>query len=152
MVRNGSSKKPVDFEHQRITVDVKNREKWNSEVEAIHQKSSVLIPFRDTPFVVEVSRNHLWKGADTKVSPQSWLGIQFFGLHWDDALNYTKPYESRKYWGDNQCDIWDGPEGTAERRFEGFICHILEVMAALEGANINDGEKGIGRPDTSHKG
>ncbi|OAA39669.1 hypothetical protein NOR_06089 [Metarhizium rileyi] len=130
-------KSPADFEHRCVEMRVENPEMWSGTIDEMRTKSSALIPFHDTPFVIEISRNHAWKGLNTKVSPFAWIGVRLLGRQWEDNLNYKKPHELNKDWGLHQSDIWAGSEATAEGQFAGFVCHVLEVLSVLEGVNIS---------------
>ncbi|KAH0596451.1 hypothetical protein MHUMG1_05568 [Metarhizium humberi] len=133
----GPPKNPADLEHRCVNINVKNPDKWIGKLSEIGTKSSALIPFRDTPFVVEISRNFAWRDVNTKEALHSWTGIQILGRHWEDSLNYKSMHESKKDWGPHQSHIWAGSGETAEDQFAGFVCHVLEILSALEVANVD---------------
>ncbi|KHN98559.1 uncharacterized protein MAM_03683 [Metarhizium album ARSEF 1941] len=129
---------PRDLDHRCLNINVKGPAKWTGKLGEVRTKLSALIPFRDTPFVIEISRNHIWRDVNTNEALHSWTEIQMLGRHWEDSLNYKKKHESKKDWGLHQCNIWAGSEMTAEDQFAGFICHVLEVLSALEGSDVDD--------------
>ncbi|GAB0134888.1 hypothetical protein EsDP_00003242 [Epichloe bromicola] len=122
------------FLQKPINIRINNPQLWKGKVDDIQVCTNVAIPFRDTPYVMEVSINRLWKGVDTQTSPQSWQSLGFYGVHWAAELNCTNANGTRKDWGANQRDVWRGSAPSAEGQFKEFICYVLEGLSALEGA------------------
>ena len=98
-------------------------------------KTSILVPFKDTPFIVEISVTQAWSGLETNTDPETWWGLEFYGQHWDEAMNHVNPGERRKDWGPELQDIWLGHGPGLEERFMEFLEHILELQSALVGTN-----------------
>lgn len=96
-------------------------------------QTTAIIPYLDTPWVIEVSATRAWKGANTSAQPEVYWGIQVHGAHWDGAINQVAVGERRKDWGEGFEYIWPGT-GTWEDRFGSFLESILEIQEALEGS------------------
>lgn len=103
------------------------------QVDQVHLKSSVGIRFRDSCYEVEVSKNSVWQGINTQDGPQISFSIGLRGIHWAGEVNNTRSNDHKKYWGLNQRDLWRGSAPTAEGQFREFLCHVLEVLSAIEG-------------------
>jgi hypothetical protein len=131
VVHKKEKKIPEGLENWRGDVRIPKLDKWIGRLGQRRQQSSMLIPFRDTSFLIEISRNRAWAGANNDESP-TWVGIRVFGCHWEESLNYQKPYESKKDWGANHNHVWGGSEATAEDNFKGFVRYVLEILDALE--------------------
>ncbi|POR35404.1 Uncharacterized protein TPAR_04429 [Tolypocladium paradoxum] len=100
-------------------------------------KTSTLVPFKDTPFIVEISVTQAWSGLKTNTTPETWWGVEFYGQHWDEAINHVSPGERRKDWGPGLQDIWLGRSPSLEERFMEFLEHVLEIQSALGGADFS---------------
>lgn len=107
-------------------------------VDETRLKRAIVIPFRDTPFAVEVSINHSWEGLSTGQPASTWWCISMYGVHWEEAINQVSPGDSKKSWGEGQQEVWRGSTDDAEEGFEEFIRHILEILSALE--SVDKGE------------
>ncbi|KAM4059362.1 hypothetical protein HRG_007780 [Hirsutella rhossiliensis] len=105
------------------------------EVEETILKTSVLLPFRDTPFLVEISVSQAWPQMMTHREPETWWGIEFYGKHWSEAINNVSPGERRKYWGEGLRNIWPGGDASLEDRFLEFLQHVVKIQAALGGVD-----------------
>ncbi|KAK2609011.1 hypothetical protein QQS21_002381 [Conoideocrella luteorostrata] len=127
---------PEDFLRKTPTVHLGSGTTWIDKIESIQVKASVSIPFRDTPYVIEISTHREWQGASTRGEPQSWLSLGVYGVHWDAELNSTKANDTKKDWGYEQSDIWRGSADTATGQFEEFVCYVLEVLSALEDVKV----------------
>lgn len=95
----------------------------------IRLQTSAVIPFRDTPWSIEINATQTWKGPDTKTAPEVYWGVQVYGAHWDEALNYRSD-SRRKDWGEELKYIWLGKKSW-EERFGAFVESVLEIQAAL---------------------
>ncbi|PNY23407.1 Uncharacterized protein TCAP_06651 [Tolypocladium capitatum] len=100
-------------------------------------KTSILVPFKDTPFIVEISVTQAWSGLKTSTTPETWWGVEFYGQHWDEAINHVCPGERRKDWGPGLQDIWLGYSPSLEERFMEFLDHVLEIQSTLGGADFS---------------
>ncbi|KAG5926492.1 hypothetical protein E4U42_003266 [Claviceps africana] len=115
-------------------VEIKDSHLFKGEVDQILLQSAVAIPFRDTPYVMDVSLYRVWKGVDTRAHPhQKWLSLVFHGVHWAAELNSVNANNTRKDWGVDQRHVWRGSAQTAEGQFEEFVSHVLEGLSALDG-------------------
>lgn len=121
------------FLQKPMSIKIKDPQLWRGKVDKILLRSTVAIPFRDTPYVMGVSSNRVWQGVDTHADPQSWQSLAFYGVHWAAELNSTNATGTRKDWGVHQKDVWRGSAETAEGQFEEFIRYVLEGLLALDG-------------------
>lgn len=109
-----------------------------AEVGRTSLKSSVIIPYKTTPYVIEVSVTKTWERACTLDKPETTWGVELYASHWDESINHVCGGERRKDWGQGLKNIWPGDEPSLEPRFEGFLRTILEVQALLEGAQSSN--------------
>lgn len=97
-------------------------------------QKTACIPYKDTTWVVEVSVTQVWQGAGTMEVPTTHWGIQVYGPHWEESINYTRVGELRKDWGVDLVDVW--PETadaqSLEDRLGAFVQSVLEIQTALE--------------------
>lgn len=100
-------------------------------------KTSILVPFKDTPFIIEISVTQAWSGLKTNTVPETWWGVEYYGQHWDEAMNHVSPGERRKDWGPGLQDIWLGRSPRLEERFMEFLEHVLEIQSALGAADLS---------------
>ncbi|KAG6033299.1 hypothetical protein E4U41_006947 [Claviceps citrina] len=122
------------FLQNPVNIEIKDPQLWTRKVDRILLRSTVAIPFRDTPYVMDVSLNRVWQGVDTQAYPhQSWQSLGFHGVHWAAELNSVNATDTRRVWGAHQRDVWRGSAKTAEGQFKEFICYVLEAMSALDG-------------------
>ncbi|KAF7551713.1 hypothetical protein G7046_g7645 [Stylonectria norvegica] len=105
-----------------------------SRVSQTRLRSSVKITFKDTPYILEVSVTKVWNGGRTTTEPEVSWGIEFYGVHWDEGINYVSAGERRKDWGEGLVNIWSGSDPSLGVRFGDFIRTVLQVQAVLNGA------------------
>ncbi|KAJ6445563.1 Alternative oxidase [Purpureocillium lavendulum] len=103
----------------------------DSRVDGTTLKSSIIVPFRNTPFAIEVGITQKWAGMKTVSTPDTWWGLEFHCPGWDEGINNVNPGERRKDWGTDLERIWPGTEQSLEDRFTSFLEHIVEIQAAL---------------------
>lgn len=103
----------------------------SAKVDETMLKTSVAVPFRNTPYLVEVAVTQVWTGMKTASEADTWWGIEFYGQGWDEAVNTIKPDERRKNWGKGFEAVWPGG-GAWESRFMEFIEHVLAIQSAVE--------------------
>ncbi|KAG5980030.1 hypothetical protein E4U55_004463 [Claviceps digitariae] len=122
------------FLQNPVNIGIKNPQRWTDKVDQILLKSTVSIPFRDTPYVMDISVHRLWEGVDTHAYPhQSWQSVGFHGIHWAAELGMVNKTGTRKDWGVHQRHVWRGSANTAEGQFEEFVSYVLEGLSALDG-------------------
>lgn len=95
-------------------------------------KTSVIVPWKATSYLVEVSVTSVWRGLDVRVKPRVHWSVQMYGSHWESAINRTKAGQRRKDWGDGLSDVWCGEAASLEHRFGDFVKEVMEVQAMLE--------------------
>lgn len=92
-------------------------------VDEMTLKTSVVVPFKDTPFV-EVSVTQAWSQAKTNTKPDTWWGLEFYGMHWDEAINHVNPGDRGKDWGAGLGNMAGGGRGLeAEVHGLSGACH-----------------------------
>ncbi|KAG5930592.1 hypothetical protein E4U53_002209 [Claviceps sorghi] len=122
------------FLQNPISLEIQDSHLFKDEVDEILLKSTVAIPFRDTPYVMDVSIHRVWKGVDTRAHPdQKWLSLAFHGVHWAADLNLLNAANTRKDWGLHQMLVWRGSAQSAEGQFGQFVSYVLEALSALDG-------------------
>lgn len=109
----------------------------NDKVEETVLETSILMPFRDTRFVVQVSISQAWSRMKTDTVPETWWTLEFYGRHWGEALNHVSPGERRKDWGEELGHIWPGGDATLEDRFGEFLQHVIMIQSALDRVDWN---------------
>ncbi|KAK5987674.1 hypothetical protein PT974_11806 [Cladobotryum mycophilum] len=116
---------------------------WDSKVSETQLKTSATIPFKNTPYVVDISITQKWKGLRPPMEPETGWGIEIYGVHWDEAVNHVIPGERKKNWGRDMEHIWEGKgkEGV-KTAFKGFIKTILEVQSVLDDMDLTEGRIG----------
>ena len=119
---------------QSPVLRVQRPEKARDLVDHTTVSVSTAIPFKDTPFVVQMSTVYTWQGLNVTVEPQVSYTTKLYGIHWEEALNYVPSGEVKKRWGDRQELIWPDFGSTAEDNFAEFLLYALEVLTALEDA------------------
>ena len=122
-----------------LTIPNVGFEKFDSSgsvVQTVFLKSSVVIPFKDTPYLVEISRISTYKdGKTTKKPALSWC-IEVYGAHWDDAINCVNATDGeRKDWGEDLRIMWPGRYKTLEERFGAFLKAVLDIQSFLDAFN-----------------
>ncbi|UNI15239.1 hypothetical protein JDV02_001791 [Purpureocillium takamizusanense] len=99
-------------------------------------KTSIIVPFRGTPFDIEVSVTKQWQGLRTVSNAETWWGLEFYCRGWDEAINNVSPGQSRKDWGAELERIWPGADQSLEERFTAFLEYIVEIQSALDDVNF----------------
>ncbi|KYK55954.1 hypothetical protein DCS_07919 [Drechmeria coniospora] len=103
----------------------------SNQVKETMLKVSILVPFQDTPYIVEISTTQAWAGMKTSTEPRTWWGMEFYGRNWDESINYMSPGNRKKDWGSGLQTIWPGDAPGLEPRFMSFLEHILQVQSAV---------------------
>lgn len=108
----------------------------DNEISEVRLKSSVIISYLPTAYVIEVSTTRTWKGVRTSSQPEIGWGIEVYAVHWDESINYAGTGERRKDWGEELSIMWPEPESSSlKERFRKFMRHVLEIQALLEGVS-----------------
>ncbi|KAH7136603.1 hypothetical protein EDB81DRAFT_886707 [Dactylonectria macrodidyma] len=97
-------------------------------------KSSATIPYKSTPYVIEVSVTKAWQGSCTTDEPETTWGIEVYAAHWDESIMHTSGDDHRKDWGQGLKNMWPGDQPALEARFEEFLDAVLEIQALLQRA------------------
>lgn len=97
-------------------------------------KSSAIIPYKNTPYVIEVNVTKVWKGTCMADTPEITWGVEFYAAHWDESIMHISGGDHRKDWGQGLKHMWPGDEPCLESRFGEFLGTILEIQALLDGA------------------
>lgn len=108
----------------------------NAGVEEVVVTSSVMIPVRDDPYVVEISVSQSWRGLQTASPPSKSWQIEFYGIQWDEILNYPSGSDRQKAWGEDLSKIWPGSSHGLEGGLRVFLHKVLDVHAALDACNV----------------
>lgn len=109
-----------------------NGQSAGGQIDRTTLKTSIIVPFRNTPFVIEVSITQQWQGMKTVSEADTWWGLEFYCRGWDETINNVSPGERRKDWGPKLERIWPGIDQSLEERFTAFLEYIVEIQAALD--------------------
>ncbi|KAF4974506.1 hypothetical protein FZEAL_8602 [Fusarium zealandicum] len=107
----------------------------DNEISQIRVKSSARVPYRETPYAIEVNVTKTLKGSHTRGEPEITWGVELYAPHWDESVNHASG--GRKNWGKKMENIWwdEGPD--VKSRLGGFFGTILEVQALLNRAGLD---------------
>ena len=105
---------------------------FGKDVFETHIRTSVIVPWKSSPYLIEVGITTVWHGVDVRTKSRVFWDMQLYGNHWESAVNRTQAGMRRKDWGEDMCDVWPGSGESLERRLENFTKEILEVQAMLE--------------------
>ncbi|KJZ79089.1 hypothetical protein HIM_01240 [Hirsutella minnesotensis 3608] len=95
-------------------------------------RTSVVIPFKSTPFVIEVSIFRTWPGMKTDLAPKTWWSVEFYGLSWDATMIDVTLNERGRNWAEELRFMWPGSEDDdVEERFSRFLDYIIQIQIAL---------------------
>ncbi|PHH63706.1 hypothetical protein CDD81_5578 [Ophiocordyceps australis] len=97
-------------------------------------ETSVLIPVRDTSYMIEVNLVQLWRGKQTgPAATETFWTMELYGGHWDEAINQSKRDDDDEGDKDQELtDIWpEGGDGLQDR-FTQFAQQVVALQALLE--------------------
>ncbi|PHH75131.1 hypothetical protein CDD82_4559 [Ophiocordyceps australis] len=96
-------------------------------------KTSVLIPLRDTPYIIEVNLVQLWRGTQTgPAATETFWTMELYGGHWDEAINQSNPHGDGDSDKDQELkDIWTEGGDSLQDRFTQFAQHVVALQALL---------------------
>ncbi|PHH80264.1 hypothetical protein CDD80_2287 [Ophiocordyceps camponoti-rufipedis] len=109
----------------------------SDQIEETVLKTSVLLPFKSTRYVVEVSISHTWARMETEAVPQMRWGIEFYGLHWEETLEGSGPQGQRDDWGAVVRTLWPSSGEGVEAGFLNFLEDIAEIQSALAALSLD---------------
>lgn len=109
-----------------------------NEVTKICMRRTATIPYKDTPYMLEINVTKTWEGNRVSSAPEVTWGIELFGAHWEESLNHIGRDQRKKDWGAGLENIWHGSEDL-DTRFGQFLKTVLEVQALLEGSGPHEG-------------
>jgi hypothetical protein len=95
-------------------------------------RTSAVVPWKATPYLVEIGITTIWNGVNLGLKPHIHWDVQFYGSHWESAVNRSRSDMRRKDWGVDLCDVWVGEAKSLEGRLEGFVKEILDLQIMLE--------------------
>lgn len=116
----------------RLSIKPSRSKQDFSVVKESRLRTSAIIPFKNSSHAVEISVMHTWKNCQTSLEPETNWGIEFYGVHWDEAINRVSGAERRKDWGEEAINIWPGASPRLEERFREFLQEVLELHSALD--------------------
>jgi hypothetical protein len=91
---------------------------WNSNICQTRLKTSFIAEFQDSPYVLEISISQVWEALKTRAPEEKIIWqMEFYGKHWDSALNQVNPVDQRKDFGEGLKNIWVGSDPDLEKRF-----------------------------------
>ncbi|KAK0383324.1 hypothetical protein NLU13_9237 [Sarocladium strictum] len=106
--------------------------KFGNKVTETRLRTSAIVPWKTTPYLVEIGVTTVWKGINLGIQPRVFWDVQVYGNHWESAVNRVRSDIRRKDWGPDMCDVWTGEEKTMTGRMEGFVKEMLGIQAVLE--------------------
>lgn len=105
---------------------------FGNKVTETRLRTSAIVPWKTTPYLVEIGVTTVWKGINLGIQPRVFWDVQVYGNHWESAVNRVRSDIRRKDWGPDMCDVWTGEEKTMTGRMEGFVKEMLGIQAVLE--------------------
>ncbi|KAH7326713.1 hypothetical protein B0I35DRAFT_142410 [Stachybotrys elegans] len=100
-------------------------------------KMSAIIPFTDPRYAVQISVTRAWDGLK-QGNPRVTWGIEFYGSHWEEAINQVSNEDGRKDWGPGFKSLWPGHEEDLAQRIMRFAQYIVDVQKVFEGLDLQD--------------
>lgn len=102
-----------------------------SKITETRLQCSTDLPLSGGQYTSEIRVTKTWKGYDINAAPEVTWGFQFYGLHWDEAINAVSADGRRKDWGPELEHVWPG-EGDLEARFGEFLDEVLRLQQNLD--------------------
>jgi hypothetical protein len=100
----------------------------------IRARSWVIIPFKESDYVLRIYITKSLKGPRTSEEPEVTWGIELYAPHWEESVNHASG--GRKDWGKGLENIWmEGDD--LKSRLGCFMRTILEVQALLNKAHAD---------------
>ncbi|KAL7924989.1 hypothetical protein ACQKWADRAFT_284728 [Trichoderma austrokoningii] len=108
---------------------------WKYDIMRTRLKTSFIAEFQDTPYVLEISMSQEWEGLRTRAPEENIIWqMEFYGKHWDSAMNQVNPVDQRKDFGEGLKHIWVGSDPDLEVRFANFLQVLLKLQHQLYAA------------------
>ncbi|KAM0259541.1 hypothetical protein ACHAQJ_003267 [Trichoderma viride] len=112
---------------------VKKPAQWKYRVSQTRLKTSFIAEFRDSPYMLEISITQEWEGLRTDTTPEETIWqVEFYGKHWDSAMNQINPVDQRKDWGEGLKNVWIGTDPDLMERFSNFLRVLVQVQRQLD--------------------
>ncbi|RDA85976.1 hypothetical protein CP532_4875 [Ophiocordyceps camponoti-leonardi (nom. inval.)] len=109
----------------------------SDEVESTVLKTSVILPFRTTKFVIEVSVSQSWSCMETESEPDTRWGVELYGLHWEETLEGISCREQRDDWNAVMRSLWPSDTQDLDSGFLRFLEHVVDVQSALSALELD---------------
>ncbi|RCI11553.1 hypothetical protein L249_7349 [Ophiocordyceps polyrhachis-furcata BCC 54312] len=109
----------------------------SEEIESTVVKTSVILPFRTTKFVIEVSITQSWNRMTTNSEPDTCWGVEMYGLHWEETLEGISSREQRDDWNAVMRSLWPSESQDLDAGFLCFLEHVVEVQSALSALELD---------------
>lgn len=117
----------------------KNPRDWNDRIYLTRLKTSFIAEFQDSPYVLEISITQEWEGLKTSVKEKKIIWqMDFYGKHWDSAMNQVNPVDQRKDFGEGLKNIWVGTDPDLMKRFQIFLETFLKVQQQAHLPELDD--------------
>ncbi|KAF4994859.1 hypothetical protein FGRMN_5518 [Fusarium graminum] len=103
----------------------------DEEITEIRAGSWVVVPFKESDYVLKINVTKTLKGARTGETAEITWGVELYAPHWEENVNHASG--GRRDWGKGLENIW--MEGhDLESRLGCFVRTILEVQTLLNEA------------------
>lgn len=114
---------------------------WKHDVQQTRLKTSFIAEFQDTPYVLEISMSQEWEGLRTRAPEKKIIWqMDFYGKHWDSAMNQVNPIDQRKDFGEGLKHIWVGSDPDLEVRFANFLLVFLKFQNQIHSPDEDEDE------------
>lgn len=114
---------------------------WADDIYRTRLKTSFIAEFQDSPYVLEISISQEWEGLKTRAEEKKMIWqMDFYGKHWDSAMNQVNPVDQRKDFGEGLKHIWVGTDPDLMSRFSSFLEVFLKVQQQLHFPEPDDEE------------
>lgn len=140
-LRDGCDEDENNFLQPSEIVVTRDPRYWNYDVCRTRLKTSFIAEFQDSPYVLEISLNQEWEGLNTRApeNKTNWQ-MEFYGKHWDSAMNQVNPVDQRKDLGEGLKNIWVGSDPDLEKRFGSFLEVFLKVQHQVNSLRDDEAE------------
>lgn len=104
---------------------------YESSVSEVRLRKTVTVPWRNTPYLLDISAIRAWKGDETAAQGHSYWNLQFYGIHWDDAINSMNCQISSTDSQGDPPNMWRREEEDGREKFSDFVQEVFALQSLL---------------------
>lgn len=114
---------------------------WKYDIHQTRLKTSFIAEFQDSPYVLEISITQEWEQLKTRAPEKKIIWqMDFYGKHWDSAMNQVNPVDQRKDFGEGLKHIWVGSDPDLMKRFSSFLEVFLKLQHQVNSPEEDEAE------------